>query len=364
MDRPLSKKLLFFIMGFFFALSGFSPPLSLGAMDWPSSGGLVTANFGLNEQGRPCLGTVFRSTGPIRSADKGELVFYRTQEDKASRLPSPLGSWIAYDHGDGILGIYSRFAEEKNPAGEYSPADVSPAGNSPGEREQSGPVSPAGPVSSTGPTSSAGPENTENSENAGDAANAVNMVSLRLREPPVQTRQGEIIAASGISGCSAQRGFYFALYDRRERRWVNPSLIIVPFPDDRPPEILSVQLRDSEGRLIPPAQGRIGQGRYSIIVNVADALSRSSPIRLAPHRLGVFLNGAEAGSLNFETFSARDGVLSVRRNGLAPVSEVYAPYPALKMGEAWFTRGQTSLEVIARDIMGNEASLIRRLEVE
>ena len=361
-------------MGFFFALSGFSPPLSLGAMDWPSSGGLVAANFGLNEQGRPCLGTVFRSTGPIRSADKGELVFYRTQEDRASRLPSPLGSWIAYDHGDGILGIYSRFAEEENPAGEDSPAEDSPAGNSPGERGQSGPVSstgpagsPAGPVSLTGP---AGPaaleniENTENTENAGDAANAVNMVSLRLREPPVQTRQGEIIAASGISGCSTQRGFYFALYDRRERRWVNPSLIIVPFPDDRPPEILSVQLRDSEGRLIPPAQGRIGQGRYSIIVNVTDALSRSSPIRLAPHRLGVFLNGAEAGSLNFETFSARDGVLSVRRNGLAPVSEVYAPYPALKMGEAWFTRGQTSLEVIARDIMGNEASLIRRLEVE
>jgi hypothetical protein len=309
-------------------------------MDWPSPGGIVTANFGLNEQGRPCLGTVFRSTGPIRSADKGELVFYRTQEDKASRLPSPLGSWIAYDHGDGILGIYSRFAEGEDPVEENSPAEDSPPENSP---EEAG---------------LPGPENTVNT------AGAVNTASLRLREPPVQPRQGEIIAASGISGCSTQRGFYFALYDRRERRWVNPSLIIVPFPDDRPPEILSVQLQDSEGRLIPPGQSRIGQGRYSIIVNVADALSRSSPIRLAPHRLGLFLNGAEAGSLNFETFSARDGVLSVRRNGLAPVSEVYAPYPALKMGEAWFTRGQTSLELIARDVMGNEASLIRRLEVE
>ena len=346
MDGFLLKKLLL-PMGFSLVLSGVSPSPSLGAMDWPSSGGLVTANFGLNEQGRPCLGTVFRSTGPIRSADKGELVFYRTQEDKASRLPSPLGSWIAYDHGDGILGIYSRFAEGENPAEEDSPVEDSPAGNSPGETGRSGPPGPAG---------SAGLENT------GDAA--VSVASLRLQEPPLQSRQGEIIAASGISGCSAQMGFYFALYDRRERRWVNPSLIIVPFPDDRPPEILSVQLRDSEGRLIPPAQGRIGQGRYSIIVSVTDALSRSSPVRLAPHRLGLFLNGAEAGSLNFETFSARDGVLSVRRNGLVPVSEVYAPYPALKMGEAWFTRGQTSLELIARDVMGNEASLIRRLEVE
>ncbi|MDR3174447.1 MAG: hypothetical protein LBU19_09375 [Treponema sp.] len=307
--------------GLSFVLCGVLGPL--GAMDWPSPDGIVTSNFGLNDQGRPCLGTIFRSEGPIRSADKGELVFYRAQEERASRLPSPLGSWIAYDHGDGLLGIYSRFAD--------------------GEAEED---SPEPGLSVEAPET----------VNAG--------ISLRLREPPVQPLQGEIIASSGISGWSAQRGFCFALYDRRERRWVNPSLIIVPFPDDKPPEILSVQLLDSEGRFIPSGQNRIDQGRYSIIVNVTDALSRSSPIRLAPHRLGVSLNGAEAGSLNFETFSARDGVLSVRRNGLAPVSDVYAHYPALKMGEAWFTRGQTSLELIARDVMGNEASLIKRLEVE
>jgi hypothetical protein len=315
-------------MGFSFCLSG----ISGSAMDWPSPDGIVTANFGLNEQGRPCLGTVFRSEGPIRSADQGELVFYRAQEEKASRLPSPLGSWAAYDHGDGILGIYSRFAEEEEP-----------------EEDSRGGI----PPEETGQPDSAG---------ALPAANAV--VPFRPGEPPVQPRQGETVGVSGISGWSAQKGFYFSLYDRRERRWVNPSLIIVPFPDDRPPEILSVQLQDSAGRLIPPGQTRIGQGRYSIIAAVTDTLSRSPSVRLAPHRLGVSLNGAEAGSLNFETFSARDGVLSVRRNGLAPVSEVYAPYPALKMGEAWFTRGQTSLELIARDVMGNEASLIKRLEVE
>jgi hypothetical protein len=292
-------------------------------MDWPSAEGTVTANFGLNEEGRPCLGMVFQSEGPILAAEGGELVFRRGQEDRASRLPSPLGSWMAYDHGDGILGIYSRFGGEGDSAGEGpAVADTGADIAGPGE-------SPALP-----------------------------------RESPVRPRRGEVIALSGISGWSAQRGFCFTLYDRRERRWVNPSLVIVPFPDNRPPEILSVQLQDSNGRLIPPAQTRIGQGRYSIIVNVTDSPSRSSSVRLAPHRLGVSLNGAEAGSLNMETFSARDGVLSVRRNGLAPVSDVYAPYPAYKMGEAWFTRGQTSLELIARDVMGNESSLIRRLEVE
>jgi hypothetical protein len=326
-------------------------PGPLGAMEWPSPDGTVTANFGLNERGRPCLGTVFRSEGPVRSADKGELVFYRAQEDGASRLPSPLGSWIALDHGDGILGIYGRFADGEEPG----------EGNSPTAE-----IPPAEGGAANGVGAAADDAATVNAADGPGAARALNAaaLSLRLREPPVQSRPGETIAVSGISGWSSQRGFYFALYDRRERRWVNPSLIIVPFPDDRPPEFLSVQLRDSEGRIIPPGQNRISQGRYSIIVNVTDSPSRSSPVRLAPHRLGASLNGAEAGSLNFETFSARDGILSVKRNGLAPVSEVYAPYPALNIGEAWFTRGQTSMELIARDVMGNEASFIKRLEVE
>jgi hypothetical protein len=184
------------------------------------------------------------------------------------------------------------------------------------------------------------------------------------REPPRRVRRGEPIAASGRSGWTNQKGFYFALFDRRERRWVNPSLIIAPLADSSAPQILLVQLRSPDGLIIPPGQTRIGQGPYSIVVTVTDTLSRSSPVRLAPHRLMVSLNGVEAGSLSFETYSVRNGTLVLSRNGLVPVSLVYAPYPAFDLGETWFTRGQTSLELIARDVMGNESSSIRRLEVE
>jgi hypothetical protein len=275
-------------------------------MDWPCADGQVSANFGLNEQGRPVLGTVFQAEGPVLAADQGELVFYRGREAPASRLPSPLGAWAALDHGDGILGIYSRFEDARD------------AGNAPG----------------------------------------------RPPEPAPQVRRGEALAAAGRSGWTEQTGFYFALFDRRERRWINPSLIIAPLADDSPPQILQVQLRASDGRIIPPGQSRISQGPYSIIATVTDSLARSSPIRLAPHRIMVSLNGAEAGSLSFETYSVRNGTLVLSRNGLEPVSSVYAPYPAFDLGETWFTRGQTTLELIARDVMGNENSSIRRLEVE
>ncbi|MDR3148369.1 MAG: hypothetical protein LBU00_08350, partial [Treponema sp.] len=134
--------------------------------------------------------------------------------------------------------------------------------------------------------------------------------------------------------------------------------------DTSSPQILQIQLRSSEGQLIPPGQTRISQGLYSIIATVTDTLAPASPTRLAPHRLMVSLNGVEAGSLSFETYSVRNGTLVLSRNGLVPVSAVYAPSPAFDLGETWFTRGQTSLELIARDVMGNESSSIRRLEVD
>jgi hypothetical protein len=280
-------------------------------MDWPSTDGVVTANFGMNDQGRPVLGTVFQAEGQVLSADKGELIFQRYQEDQASRLPSPLGAWIALDHGDGILGIYARLAGARLEGGRVA-----------GGRLE-------------------------------DSSNSI----------PAQTSRGTPIAHAGVSGWSKQQGFYFILFDRRERRWVNPSLIIAPFPDDIPPQVLLVQLEGEDG-VVPPTQARINQGRYSIIVGAVDTLSANPGIQLAPHRLVASVNGAEVGSLNFETYSARDGALLVRRNGLVPVSKVYAPFPAFEVGESWFTRGQTTLEVIARDLNGNERSFIRRLEVE
>lgn len=268
-------------------------------MDWPTADGVMVQNFGLNSGGRPVLGAVFETEGPITAADTGELLFFRRSEDTASALPSPLGAWISLDHGDGIISIYSRFDDTED------------------------------------------------------------------MEPKVNVSRNEPIAAAGSSGWSGRKGFYFSLFDRRERRWVNPSMIITPFPDTRSPQILSVMLKSQDGRLINPGQVRnISQGRYSISVAAADTRLQPGESVLAPHRIVCSVNGAEIGSLNFETYSARDGVLMVYRNGLAPAAQVYAPLNAFEVGEMWFTRGQVTLEVIARDITGNEQSAISRFLVE
>ena len=274
-------------------------------MDWPSAAGVIKKNFGWNDGGLPHLGVSFEDEGPLGAAEEGELLYRRREDDTASRLPSPLGSWAAIDHGDGIISIYSRFDN-------------------------------GGPSDNKLPEAASG-----------------------------KLEKGSLIGESGMSGWSSGKGFYFQLFDRKEKRWINPAMIIRPPEDTRPPSIVSVRLRDEQGKLIDPSQTRnLGQGRYIILVDAVDTMRLPNESSLAPYRIICSLNGSEAAVLNFETYSARDGALMVYRNGLVPVRQVYAPYPAYEIADVWFSRGQTTLEIIAQDIAGNARNVVYRLVVE
>jgi hypothetical protein len=256
-------------------------------------------NFGYNDRGKPLAGVSFEVEGPIRAADTGELVFIHSPSNTASRLPSPLGAWIALGHRDGLVSIYGRFEDQ---------------GHS----------------------------------------------SL-----PNIIEKNTVIARAGLSGWTSRGGFYFSLFDRRERRWVNPSMIINPPEDTRAPLIQSVMLKNAEGRIINPAQVRtIGQGRYTVLVEVTDTLRQAADPPLAPHRILCSVNGIEIGVLSFETLSVRDGILMAYRNNLVPASQIYAPFPAFEAGEVSFTRGQATMEIIAQDITGNSRNAVYRLQVE
>jgi len=177
--------------------------------------------------------------------------------------------------------------------------------------------------------------------------------------------RGVSIAVAGNSGWSGRNGCYFLLYDRKERRWVNASMVISPFPDNIPPQIPGIHLRNANGRLLEGAQLRnISQGRYAIVVNTVDTMLGPRRMPLAPHRIVCFVNGEEAGSLSFETICARDGMLLVNRNGLIPARQVYAHYPAFEVGEVHLSRGQAILEIIVQDIAGNSQSTSTRIIVE
>ena len=267
-----------------------------GAMDWPIDESAVLKNFGYNEQGRPLLGFAFLGDGVIKASSDGVILYSRRENHSASRLPSPMGAWMALDHGDGIISIYGRYNDAE-------------------------------------------------------------------QELPFFEEKGSSLALAGISGWSSFNGLYFQLYDRMERRWINPAMVI-PFTDTVSPQILGVQMRNSGGRIFEGSQIRnLVQGKYTILINAVDLMEIKGR-QLAPHRIVCSVNGEEAGLLLFETISARDGTLMINRNGLKKAVTIYAPYPFLEAGEVQLSRGQAILEISVHDISGNSDNIVYRIQVE
>ena len=271
------------------------------AIGWPLREGKITANFGSSDGGIPLFGNIFVSSGSVYPADVGELIFVHDPENPASRFSSPLGSWMALDHGDNMVGIYSRYEDRKD-----------------------------APV-------------------------------------PAVMETGTVLASTGKTGWAADEGFYFAFFDRRERRWVNPSVIISGsisgIEDTIPPVIRQVELRTVAGTPINPALvQRLSQGLYSVYVDVWDAVEQGGEA-LAPNRITCTVNGVEMGVLSFETLISREGKRMVYRNGLVPASMVYDP-KGFCLGEIQLTRSQANLIIEARDMADNARSLTFRLTID
>jgi hypothetical protein len=277
---------------------------SLQSMDWPSEEAHMESNFGVSDSGIPIMGTSWSGQGAVRAAETGELLFTRGVNN-VDRLPSPLGAWVALDHGDGLLSIYSRLDAEK---------------------------------------------------------------TLPL---PTTIEKGTVVGNTGISGWSNRNGFYFSLFDRKERRYVNPAMIIQFIPDSRPPVVQSVILKNSAGNTIDLTRGdrslgiarTISQGSYTVLIDAVDSADAGENT-LAPFKIICSLNGLEVGAVTFETFFSRNGVLLVYRNGPTPVHTAYVDARYFEIGSAYFTRGQAALEVIAQDVNENSQRVVFNLNIE
>jgi hypothetical protein len=163
------------------------------------------------------------------------------------------------------------------------------------------------------------------------------------------------LADAGVSGWSGTAGFYLAVFDRKERRWVNPSLLLPSEPEAGPPPIRAVMLRGADGRLIDLAAVRtVRRGAYSVLVRLTEASERAGGKAAAVRRIVCTVSGAGAGALDIETFAASDGALTALRGVPVPVSRVYALPPYIEAAEVVLGRGRAALEV------ASEAAVPRR----
>ncbi|MCL1992060.1 MAG: M23 family metallopeptidase [Spirochaetes bacterium] len=172
------------------------------------------------------------------------------------------------------------------------------------------------------------------------------------------------IARTGISGWSNREGVYFKLFDRRERNWVNPAILMTPVHNTLPFQILSVNLINSQGEPVENEQlQNLSQGRFRIAVATNDNVDRAFNNFLAPYRIVSSINGVEVGTLSFESIFARDGILMVQRGGLVPASQIFSPSPAVEVADVFLNSGQANLEIIIEDFAGNTRRSLTQIVV-
>lgn len=269
-------------------------------IDWPTTDSPADNSFGQNDAGRVSVGMTFAAQGTVRTADAGEVLFVAPEDRGVGDFPQPLGQWIAVDHGGNILGIYGRL----------SGLDRGSAGTSIVEK-------------------------------------------------------GAILGNAGLTGWASEQGYYYALYDRAEHQWVNPSMISSVRTDTKAPIIKAVTLVSREGQAFPLGSTKnLRQGAYRIVVEAYDAENHSPQRLLAPQRLSCVLNGTEVGSLHLETVKTVDGLLTVSAQTPTAAAKIYQKSGGYDLGEAKLTRGRVTLEIIARDAVGNEKSSTYGLLVE
>ncbi|MCA1949664.1 MAG: M23 family metallopeptidase [Treponema sp.] len=98
-------------------------PPYIQAFDWPIQNGKALKNFGMNDKGQPERGILFAKEDSVFPADAGEVLFVSSYKKGGTYL-QPLGNWMAIQHQDALIGIYSHLSDFAGPV-QSSVADVS-----------------------------------------------------------------------------------------------------------------------------------------------------------------------------------------------------------------------------------------------
>ena len=85
---------------------------NINAFQWPVSEISVLASFGQNEFGSFLKGiNLGGSSQDVKALDSGELVFYSHQGGSPMDLPSGLGTYVIYQHNNGIRSLYGHLQD-------------------------------------------------------------------------------------------------------------------------------------------------------------------------------------------------------------------------------------------------------------
>lgn len=155
--------------------------------------------------------------------------------------------------------------------------------------------------------------------------------------------------------------FIFSVYDDKKDSYINPQQILPFLEDERTPVINSVYVKSNDDisnktvklyRNVP-----LVSGVFTIFINAWDIIKvKNSYVKFTPFSVNVFVDGFEKYNISLSSLKEIDNRLYVSGETDVSMADYLSGGSMLYGGEVFLTTGRSLIEIVIKDIEGNEAS--------
>ncbi|MGL1894335.1 MAG: hypothetical protein OCD02_22075 [Spirochaetaceae bacterium] len=159
--------------------------------------------------------------------------------------------------------------------------------------------------------------------------------------------------------------FIFSVYDDKKDAYINPQQILPFLEDGKSPIINAVYLRNKDQNIKLTRNKIVPTDDYTVYVDVWDLIKIGDVFkRFTPFSINIFIDGFERHSGIFSSIKEIDNILYLSGETDIPLNNFLTGNELFYGGEAFLTRGRSLVEIVVRDIEGNEASKSYSLVIE
>jgi hypothetical protein len=175
---------------------------------------------------------------------------------------------------------------------------------------------------------------------------------------------GSILSDGNRSGWGPSLSCTFLVLDLLKKKVLNPLMLLPVLKDTRGPvikNVVAVSSANDQGIALGTTK-QLKQGKWRIYADITDTIDGFEP-EFSAFRVGVLVNGTETATLPIEILEEKNGTLYMQTPVFSD-RKLYEDSAGMYLGEVTLTRGRADISVIARDLAGNERSVLFGVQIE
>jgi len=147
------------------------------------------------------------------------------------------------------------------------------------------------------------------------------------------------------------RGAVFYTFDSRERRYINPLILMPAVNDGKPPVIKSFSLASGKSEIVVEQPRVVRQGTYFLVIDAYD-LSPGG-FQSAPYSIKVYVDGTEYAAIAYDAAWTKAGISTLFGSVAVQESQYLGSDGRSRFGPLTLPSGKAVVSIFVVDYFGN-----------